>query len=309
MSLVEYLADHLLVAPAYVDTLCRTSSFCYKEYLVPKRTGGTRTIEHPSRPLKAVQRLLLRDFVSKFEVHPASSAYGPGCSVGRHARKHLGAAFVLRMDFADFFPSIRTRDVERVLASAESLGVLPISMTPTDVRNFCALVCRNGRLVIGAPTSPQLSNAIMRDLDHAIAMLSSQHGLRYSRYADDLFFSSLSPNVLPHVEGALHTLVQGWTAGPQLAFNPSKTRRLSRKRAMRVTGVVLTPDAHVSVGRERKRMIRTMLFRFASLSEEERRTLAGHLGFAIDVEPELANRLARKYGATTVRRAMRPPRS
>ena len=65
---------------------------------------------------------------------------------------------------------------------------------------FCNLVFRDGRLTIGAPTSPAVSNALCFDLDAALHGLSFGHGVMYTRYADDLFFSSTKKDVLYGVE-------------------------------------------------------------------------------------------------------------
>jgi RNA-directed DNA polymerase len=306
MSLVEYIANELLLAPQFVATLCRTASFRYKEYQIRKRTGGVRTIAHPSRALKGVQRFLLHRFVVRLPIHASSSAYGPADSVRKHAERHQNAQFLLRMDFSDFFPSLRASDVAMALQGPGAIN-LPIAMTGDDVRAFCELVCRNGRLAIGAPTSPQLANALMHDFDHEVAAMVLSRGVTYTRYADDLYFSAAVPDVLRQVEVLAAAIVNKCSFPRGLSLNLSKTRHVSKKRVMRVTGVTLATDGTLSVGRDRKRGIRALLHRYDSLTEVEKQQLAGMLGFAFDVEPDLANRLVRKYGAARVRGAMRPP--
>src|ERR1035438_644823 len=98
------------------------------------------------------------------------------------------------------------------------------------------IVFRNSRLTIGAPTSPTISNALCFDMDAAIEDLSVKHGVKYTRYADDLFFSTIEPNVLRPLQTDIELLVAGLRLPAHLTLNARKTRHSSRKGARRVTG-------------------------------------------------------------------------
>ena len=69
-----------------------------------------------------------------------------------------------------------------------------------DFEWFCLLVFRFGKLTIGAPTSPAISNVLCFDLDVLLDGIAQSRGANYTRYADDLFFSTNEPKVLAHVE-------------------------------------------------------------------------------------------------------------
>lgn len=152
------------------------------------------------------------------------------------------------------------------------------------------------RLSIGAPTSPWLSNVLMYSFDTAVSGLCRGGEVAYTRYADDVTFSSNDPNALRDVEKQLREIVANLRS-PRLRFNPKKTIMLSRKSQGRVTGLVLSNDGKVSLGRARKRYLRAAVHHLilGKLSNEEAVQLRGWLAFARDVEPEFVRRLSSRY--------------
>ena len=87
------------------------------------------------------------------------------------------------------------------------------------------------------------------------------------------------------------------TKSPNLELNDDKTVYASKKNGRRVTGVILTNDYNLSIGRDKKRLIRSMLdhFRKGSLVEEDIAKLQGYLRFANDIEPDFILRMSEKY--------------
>src|SRR5260221_6222266 len=104
--IIEKMALELGIPINFVTSLSRTASHEYKTYGIPKRSGGTRIIHHPSRRLKALQRWLLLRAFDHLPVHAAAMAYRKGVSILANARIHAPSRYLLRMDFQDFFPSI-----------------------------------------------------------------------------------------------------------------------------------------------------------------------------------------------------------
>jgi RNA-directed DNA polymerase len=124
-----------------------------------------------------------------------------------------------------------------------------------------------------------------------------QRHVVYSRYADDLFLSTNEPNRLSDLLEMIRTkLAEG--GRPVLRINENKTVFTSRKRKRIVTGLVLTSDRQLSVGRKKKRQIRSMihLYRSNGPADAEVSYLRGYLAFVNSVEPEFLDRLKRKYG-------------
>lgn len=297
----QQLSESLRLPLTFLDKLARTANHRYKRYEIEKRGGGTRTIFHPARELKVTQRWLLDCVIAKWPVHESATAYRAGHNIAHNARVHAKNRFLLRMDLEEFFPSLRSADVRGYLDED------PARTTGWDAEDrsfFQLIVCRFGRLAIGAPSSPGLSNAMCWYLDVLFSDFCSARRIAYTRYADDLFFSSELPNQLGEVEEFVGREVPQLRLPSGLRINQAKTRHTSKKRRREVTGLVLTCDGKVSLGRGRKRQIRALIHQVTSLDETQRSQLAGWLAYAKDIEPRLLNSLVLKYGHETVRRAL-----
>jgi len=298
VRLVEQLATGMGTDMAYVDKLCRMASTHYRITTIPKKNGGRRVIWMPSPELKAAQRFLVRRVLHGLRVHPAARAYEPGATIRENARLHAGSKYLLRMDFRKFFESISRDDVCAFMAGVGSS--IHEHWTDEDTRTFADLVCWRNRLVIGAVTSPSLTNRMCFELDVQLADACAAARVTYSRYADDLFFSTTSQDVLRVLEQSVTEIVRSLERPASLRLNRRKTSHSSKRRRRTVTGLVLTCEGELSIGRDKKRKVRAMIDQWDALSESDRRWLKGTLGFCRDVEPGFVDRLVLKYGADRV---------
>jgi hypothetical protein len=150
---------------------------------------------------------------------------------------------------------------------------------------------------------PAISNALCMDLDSALAGISAAHGVAYTRYADDLFFSTTAKDVLRNIEAEVTKAVAGLQIPRGLRINTAKTRHSSKRGARRVTGIILGSDGQPHVDRQTKRHIRSLVNKVASLNEEELERLAGFIAYVIGFEPDFLNKLILKYGPERVEKA------
>jgi RNA-directed DNA polymerase len=288
---------------SYIALTGRMASHLYKTYRIAKRSGGTRVIDHPSRELKAMQRWLLTRVIEPLNVHACATGYRKGKGILATAAMHRRSRFLLRLDLADFFHSITARDIESHLTAQRA--VLPPAWSPEDSRLFIQLVCKNDRLTIGAVTSPALSNTVCLELDHRVSNLCGTLDITYTRYADDLFFSTSRPDVLGPVPSHIERILGSLPYPSSLRVNHSKTFHSSKKARRSVTGLVLTSEGGVSIGRKLKRHLRSMIHSLNQLNAAERKWLAGYLAHCRSVEPEFLNRLIMKYGPQRIEEARR----
>lgn len=297
--LIEALIKQSGMNEVSLEWLALTASKRYKTYDIPKRNGATRTIHHPSKSIKSIQRWVSKFLFRRLPVHVAAQAYVRGASIRKNAELHAGSKFTLRIDFSDFFPSFSREHVELFLAAVERDR--SIGLTDRDISFLSRIVSRHGQLTIGAPSSPILTNAMMHFFDSQVAEFADRKNLIYTRYADDLFFSSNKPDNLNDVLAIVHQISATYPYA-NLRVNPDKTTFLSRRYSRRVTGLVLTTDGKVSIGRERKRAVKAQVHKFiqGELDSVELSTLCGYLAFIQDVEPEFWESLKRKYGATAM---------
>ncbi|MGX9523606.1 retron St85 family RNA-directed DNA polymerase [Alcaligenes nematophilus] len=274
--------------------IIRTSPLRYKVFYILKKTGGRRKVAQPAKEVKAIQRWLIGNVLSgALPVHDAATAYSLGKSIKKNAEAHAENSFLLKMDFKDFFPSISEIDIKKHFNK-----YLSDSYTKEDI----AIVVRTcvwapdgeyiRRLCIGAPTSPLISNSIMYEFDEAISEYASQEGVVYTRYADDLTFSCNQPDVLKNYPILVANLLSKLDY-ENIRINVEKTVHASKSGRRMVTGLVLTSENKVSIGRDRKRLIRSMYHRYLheQLAPEDIPRLMGLINFAEDVEPGFHARL------------------
>lgn len=297
-NLILKASQYLGLPPFVLINLINTASHRYKVYQIKKRTQGFRTIAQPAKPIKAIQRFLIDEIFSELPVHDTATAYKKGASIKENALRHSSQRFILKMDFSDFFPSIRINDVKMHLRRW-----LPDIWTEEEI-NLMARVClwkpkTEGalRLSIGAPSSPLLSNSIMFEFDCLINEYCENRGVTYTRYADDLCFSTNHSNILIEVEAKVSQILQQINY-PKLRVNERKTVHASMKKRRFITGIIINNEGNISLGRERKREIRAKIHN-ASLGKLENLELVklrGLISYANDIEPEFINKLEQKYG-------------
>lgn len=279
-----------------VTRIVRTAPNRYKQYTIPKRTGGRREIAQPAREVKLLQRILIAKLLADLPVHHTAKAYRPGMSIRDNARLHAGAGPILKMDFQNFFPSIRSEDwiaycIKNDLLTREDRAIT------AQVFFRRKKTERIHKLSIGAPSSPSLCNILLFEFDEIVHAEAEKRGIRYTRYADDLTFSGQRIGMLKDMVKVVEKTTRQ-IASPKLRVHPEKTTFITARNRRLVTGVVLSNDGCLSVGRDRKRAMSAGVHRasLGQLSLEQRRRLAGELAFVNVVEPEFLDRLRQKYG-------------
>lgn len=301
--IVERIAARLALPTSYLLKLASTASHRYKRYEIPKKTGGMREIFHPARELKLVQRWLLRNVLLRLPVHAAATAYQPRSTIRRNAEIHADNNFILRIDFQDFFPSIRGGDVERIL-NTNRQHLAEEEVSDLDIWFIKQIVCRLDHLTVGAPTSPVLSNAIMFEFDSMWSQNATTAGVAYTRYADDLYFSTNQPNVLSDLKQRVELYLKEGRR-PLLRINEAKTAISSRRWRRLATGLVLTSDRKISLGRHKKRMLKALVWKLkqGELPAAEIASLRGWISYARSIEPDFVVALTEKYGLDLAARA------
>jgi len=299
----ELVSRKTLLETEYLETLIGKVNSLYSRFSIDKRSGGKRLIYHPSKELKTVQRVINDHIIGVLDVHSSSTAYKVGCSTKENARIHAKNRYVLRMDFKSFFESISYLDVYRFCQNVVK-EKLP-GWSDIDSEIFSKFVCYKDKLVMGAVTSPALTNAMCYTLDKLLTEMSELQGVVYSRYADDLYFSTDKPGVLKGVEHSVFGIVSSLDNPSDLKVNRNKTFHSSRKRKIVITGLVITNSGEISVGRDKKREFRSFVFNWDSLDEEHKSYVSGYLSYIKSVEPEFINSLCLKYGSKLIEIVMK----
>ncbi len=244
----------------------------YTQFTIAKKNGTDRQIWAPIPMLKTAQRFILSEILNNLPIHGAAHGFIQGKSVLTNAKPHIDSRVLVKLDIKDFFPTVGFRRIKGVFRHAgyqeqiATLLALLCTQSPRDIIKYDGItyyVALSERcLPQGAPTSPALSNIVCLNLDRRLTGLANKHGLRYSRYADDLTFSvpqktKLSDEALnqlvPSLLGSLAKILK--EEGFVLHSKKSKVIRQSAHQA--VTGLVVNGKENPRTPRHIKRMLRS----------------------------------------------------
>ncbi len=229
----------------------------YFSFNIPKRSGGMRAIEAPDERLKALQRKLAGILeecnaeITNRRGFPDAFAHGfeRGRSIITNAWPHKNRRFVLNLDLEGFFPSINFGRVRGFFLKNRNFGLHPKVATV-----IAQIACFNNALPQGAPSSPIISNLVAHLLDIRLGRLAAATKCTYSRYADDLTFStnqrdfpaSLAYEVLePERRWALAEPLLTEIHRSGFAVHPTKTRMQRRPSHQVVTGLTVNEKVNV----------------------------------------------------------------
>lgn len=169
---------------------------CYSSFVIKKKNGDDRTINAPNKSLKFVQRKLARLFVERQKQffleknikNSISHAFLKGKGIKTNAVPHRNKKYVLNLDLENYFAMINFGRVQGFFKKNTYFKL------PEIATIIAQLTCYKGSLPQGAPTSPIISNLICQILDQRILALCKKFRLTYTRYADDLTFSTNDNN-------------------------------------------------------------------------------------------------------------------
>ena len=231
------------------EVLCRminSPEKFYREFTIKKRNGGERIITAPYPSLMSVQQWIYKNILLRTtNFQPQAKGFVPGLSILDNAIPHLKRSQVLKMDIKDFFPSI---GINRIIRIFKKLGY-----HHKLAYVLAALCCHHSHLPQGAPTSPILSNIVMRHLDRRLDGLSKRFNLTYTRYADDLTFSG------EYIPLKFIEYVQLIIENGGFIVNLGKTKLLQKNAKKIITGVSITSGIP-TIPKELKRRLRQEAF-------------------------------------------------
>lgn len=232
-------------------------------FAILKKSGGIRNIAAPSNGLKMLQTYLNVILGSLYTPSSHVMGFVKGRSVITNASRHLNQNYVFNIDLKDFFSSIPQARVWKRLQ-------LPPFSFPQEIANVIAGLCciemivqdEQGQvrtkyvLPQGAPTSPVITNMICDTLDRRLSGLAARFGLNFSRYADDITFSSL--HYVYSENGAFRKELKRIVEGQNFTINEAKTRLQKKGDRHEVTGLIVSD--RVNVSRTYVRNLRSLLY-------------------------------------------------
>ncbi len=228
----------------------------YKEFVIKKRSGSERKILAPISTLKILQRKLNYILSICYQPRPSVQGFVKDRNIVTNAAVHSGKKVVLNLDLKDFFPSINFGRVRGLFMKA------PFGLTPSVATALANICCSNNQLPQGAPTSPIISNLICSRMDGQFQALAKKYNAVYTRYADDITFSTrelffhkeiLETGNVPLLGKGISSIV----SSNGFIINDSKTRVLRTGKRQEVTGLVTNNSPNIK--RQYVRDVRVLL--------------------------------------------------
>ncbi|NOT60296.1 MAG: RNA-directed DNA polymerase [Acidobacteria bacterium] len=285
----------------------------YVRFALPKKTGGVRVISAPMPRLKAAQHWVLQNILQPVELHEAAHGFRPQRSIVSNARPHVASSVVINLDLKDFFPTLdyrRIKGVFRALGYAEATAtILGLLCTEPEVEKveldgetyYVATSARH--LPQGAPTSPALTNILCRRLDRRLLKVAEEMGFVYTRYADDMTFSTKQEQDSKQIGRLLHR-VESIVAHEGFCIHPTKTRIMRSASKQDVTGIIVNDKP--SIDKATMKRFRAVLFQVEkdgpigkqwNHSRDVLASLRGFANFIFMVDPAKGAAYQRRVGA------------
>ncbi len=205
----------------------------YHSVEIPKKSGGTRSLNVPDEALKSVQRAIAEKLLSLEAVSQYATAYRTESGIVQNALPHIGKQKILKLDIYRFFDSIKY--------SAVKDKAFPEKRYSESIRILLSMLCYfKDTLPQGAPTSPAISNIILYDFDIAVGNYCNSRSVSYTRYCDDMTFSGELGNT-----DELILFVQEELKRYGFILNRKKTRAFSSSNQQKVTGIVVNEKPNI----------------------------------------------------------------
>ncbi|MEW8348285.1 MAG: retron St85 family RNA-directed DNA polymerase [Candidatus Thiodiazotropha taylori] len=301
MNLKEKILLDLKIPDTLFDEAIFYSYSRVKKFHIPKKSGGFRTICQPSNKLKTIQYWLINNLFNNLPVDKSAFAYIEGKSIVDNAKHHNPNQYFLKVDLKDFFPSIQYKDLKPVIKEwHDSCGPeWPFNRTTERIiKRSC--FNNNNRLPIGYPSSPIISNIVMKPFDIEVDNLISRKqyiNVRYSRYADDLIFSTNKKGICNLLLNDIKKLIIN-TKSPNIKINNNKINFSSAKGGSTIlTGIRVAYDNHLTLHKKQKDHIRLLLslYKKNALDESEFESLKGHIFYSKFIDPAFYTKIQNKF--------------
>ncbi len=256
------------------------SSELWSSFRIPKRGGGSRRIESPDPFLLLIQRRIKRIIEATYCPLECVHGFVEGRSVVTNATPHVNKRYVIKFDINNFFPSISK---DRFVELMQEKGLA--------TREFATLLSRycfyKEKLPQGGATSPVISNIVFLNTDMLLLEMARELDLTYTRYSDDLTFSS---NHYVRM-GALTKRVSGLLSDSGFVINRKKTRFLRKSDRQKVTGVIT--NEKLSVDRRYINNLRAIIHNYQHRSRDElmRQFAAQGYGAGKSIEQVISGKL------------------
>jgi hypothetical protein len=311
-----------------VDAIIENIDSHINKIQIPKRDGSKRNIIAPSKDLKYVQKSLYWRFFRRYKPHEAAHGFVAKKGISTNADAHVGAKSMGKIDISNFFDSISEDHLKNVLFGNKHVcryctnyermldGGCHPSLYKNKAENFkfkcdemkavwipgfseeigydslftrIIKICTyKGFTAQGFPTSPVIANIVLRGFDATMTTYCEEHGIAYTRYADDLAFSSKT-----HTKEELKKIIKQKVYRQLWAykFKPNKKKTMFKSNAgrLKICGVVVNENKNIQrsvVHKFRAKVHHATVMYPEKTTKKRMKQLKGWASFFMSVNPE-----------------------
>lgn len=278
--------NHLLLfTDKQINNFIRLKAEQYISFRIPKKHSfEKRIINAPKKYLRMAQKIILREILEKIPCSDAATAFIKGKNgLFINANIHKENKFLLKFDFCNFFQSIK---FERINLLFIELGYNPkVSKILAELCTYCK------ELPQGGICSPYLSNLVCLELDDDLLEYCEGNDIKYTRYADDLFFSSNNKEVLLKLKDNIETLIlKHRTEFFDIQINGQKTKFIAEPWHKKVTGITINNNK-IKTSKTLKRDIRRELYFTIIKNKTVYNKLIGQIAYVVSIEKDYVNKI------------------
>lgn len=292
---IEELSNFTGLSETLLYCLSQKSERYYKKINIPKKSGGNREVFAPSFQMHVVQRWILRNILDKIRPSKQAMAFRRGKEYGckSNAIFHIETHYGVAMDLKNFFPNIGANQVYNVFSY---IGY--DNLSATILTNLCTL---NGFLPQGGSCSPALSNLVCLSLDARLNGLCKQRRIRFSRYADDMYFSCDNQNILKKAIPIIRKIIydEGFT------INEKKVHYYTPSNRKVITGITISKGIHetepqLRANKNFKKKIRSEIFKAMMTGDYSAKAhILGEVAYVNYLEPKYTEKVKQYIDSTS----------
>lgn len=267
---VVTIASCIGISHGLLTAMIKSPNRYYRSFNLKKKNGGERPILAPRKFMKVIQYWINDHVLNRLNVHSSCYSYRSGVSIKDNALNHIKQKFVSNIDISDYFGTINKKMINNCLRR---------NNIPENIINIISgLVTYNEVLPQGAPTSPNISNAILYDFDKKMSSAAQKLECIYTRYSDDI---TISGNCKKRILSLIHASeinlgVMGFT------LNNDKKRIVSNNNRQVVTGILVNDSLRPT--RSYRKNIRSTFnhaFKKSDNSQETINKLKGYFNYLV----------------------------
>ncbi|MEH8451837.1 reverse transcriptase domain-containing protein [Klebsiella pneumoniae] len=262
------VASCIGLTPRLISSMIKNPDRYYRIFDMRKKSGGVRKISAPRKFMKVTQYWINDYFLNRLNIHSSCFSYRKGISIHDNAYPHQNNKFIANIDIENYFSSINKTMIKNCL--------LRNNISEHIVNTIAGLTTLYGTLPQGAPTSPNISNAILYEFDELMTNQALVRDCVYTRYSDDITISGDNRHLIEE----LVSLAKNKINSMGFTLNNAKYRLLSYNNRQAVTGILI--NGPLRPPRAYRRRVRAIFDQAIKSNDQTSLTinaLKGHLNY------------------------------